>query len=59
MELEQVQSIVDEVGASYFPIKLVEEITQAANRNNVTDDELHTGRKYPLLPYIQDFPHSR
>ncbi|WP_323736441.1 DNA-directed RNA polymerase subunit A'' [Methanosphaera sp. ISO3-F5] len=40
MDVEQVQTIVNEVGADYFPIKLVEEITEAAIRNNVTDEEL-------------------
>lgn len=42
MDVEQVQTVVNEVGADYFPIKLVEEITGAANRNNLTDDELKT-----------------
>ena len=42
MELEQVQNKINEVGADYFPIKLVEEITDAANRNNISDDELET-----------------
>ena len=42
MELEQVQNKINEVGADYFPIKLVEEITDAANRNNIDDDELET-----------------
>ena len=42
MELEQVQNKINEVGADYFPIKLVEEITDAANRNNINDDELET-----------------
>lgn len=42
MQIEQVQSVIDENGASYFPIKLVEEITEASERNNLTDDELNT-----------------
>lgn len=42
MDIEQVQSVIDENGASYFPIKLVEEITQASERNNLSDDELET-----------------
>ena len=42
MDTEQVQKVVDEKGASYFPIKLVEEIAQASERNNLTDDELDT-----------------
>lgn len=40
MDIEQVQTVVNEVGADYFPIKLVEEITEAANRNDVDDEEL-------------------
>jgi len=39
MELEKVQAVVDEVGAGYFPIKLVQDITDAANRNDLSDDE--------------------
>ncbi|MBE6487532.1 MAG: DNA-directed RNA polymerase subunit A'' [Methanosphaera stadtmanae] len=42
MELEKVQAVVDEVGAGYFPIKLVQDITDAANRNDLSDDELET-----------------
>ena len=42
MDVEKVQEIVDDVGASYFPIKLVEEIASAAQRNNTTDEELKT-----------------
>lgn len=42
MDIEQVQSVIDENGASYFPIKLVEEITQASERNDLSDDELET-----------------
>ena len=41
-DIETVQAVINENGASYFPIKLVEEITQAANRNNLSDDELNT-----------------
>jgi DNA-directed RNA polymerase subunit A" len=41
MDVEQVQLVVDEVGAGYFPIKLVEEIAEASERNNLTDEELH------------------
>ena len=40
MDVEQVQTVVNEVGADYFPIKLVEEIADAAERNNLTDEEL-------------------
>ena len=39
MDLDEVQNIVNEVGASYFPIKLVQEITDACNRNNLSKDE--------------------
>ena len=42
MEIEQVQAVIDENGASYFPIKLVEEITAASERNDLSDDELVT-----------------
>lgn len=42
MELEKVQAVVDKVGAGFFPIKLVEDITDAANRNDLSDDELET-----------------
>jgi DNA-directed RNA polymerase subunit A" len=42
MELEKVQTVVDKVGAGYFPIKLVQDITDAANRNDLSDDELET-----------------
>ncbi|WP_455645245.1 DNA-directed RNA polymerase subunit A'' [Methanosphaera sp.] len=42
MDIEQVQQVINENGADYFPIKLVEEITQASERNNLTDDELVT-----------------
>lgn len=41
-DIETVQAVINENGASYFPIKFVEEITQAANRNNLSDDELNT-----------------
>lgn len=41
-DIETVQSVINEKGAGYFPIKLVEEITQAANRNNLSEDELDT-----------------
>ena len=40
MDVEQVQTVVNEVGADYFPIKLVEEIAQASERNDLTDEEL-------------------
>ena len=40
MDVEQVQTVVNEVGADYFPIKLVEEIAEASERNNLTDEEL-------------------
>ncbi len=40
MDVEQVQTVVNEVGADYFPIKLVEEIAEAGERNNLTDEEL-------------------
>ncbi|WP_461436253.1 DNA-directed RNA polymerase subunit A'' [Methanosphaera sp.] len=40
MNVEQVQTVVNEVGADYFPIKLVEEIAEASERNNLTEDEL-------------------
>ena len=40
MDVEQVQTVVNEVGADYFPIKLVEEIADASERNNLTDEEL-------------------
>ena len=40
MNVEQVQTVVNEVGADYFPIKLVEEIAEASERNNLTDEEL-------------------
>lgn len=40
MNIEQVQTVVNEVGADYFPIKLVEEITEASERNKLTDEEL-------------------
>ena len=42
MDLETVQEIVDVCDASYFPIKLVEEIAQASERHNLTMDELET-----------------
>ncbi|OED30581.1 DNA-directed RNA polymerase subunit A'' [Methanosphaera sp. WGK6] len=42
MDIEQVQKVITENGADYFPIKLVEEIAQASERNNLTDDELVT-----------------
>ncbi|RAP53247.1 MAG: DNA-directed RNA polymerase subunit A'', partial [Methanosphaera sp. rholeuAM130] len=42
MDFDEVQKIVDEVGASYFPIKLVHEITDAANRNDLSTDEAET-----------------
>lgn len=42
MEVNEIQKIVDEVGASYFPIKLVENITDACNRNELTDEEAET-----------------
>ena len=40
MDVEQVQTVVNEVGADYFPIKLVEEIAEASERNDLTDEEL-------------------
>jgi DNA-directed RNA polymerase subunit A" len=40
MDVEQVQTVVNEVGADYFPIKLVEEIADASERNDLTDEEL-------------------
>ena len=42
MNVEEVQAVVNENGADYFPIKLVEEISEASERNNLTDDELKT-----------------
>ena len=42
MHVEEVQAVVNENGADYFPIKLVEEISEASERNNLTDDELKT-----------------
>ena len=42
MNVEEVQVVVNENGADYFPIKLVEEISEASERNNLTDDELKT-----------------
>lgn len=42
MIVEEVQAVVNENGADYFPIKLVEEISEASERNNLTDDELKT-----------------
>ena len=42
MNVEEVQAVVNENGADYFPIKLVEEISEASARNNLTDDELKT-----------------
>lgn len=42
MNVEEVQAVVNEKGADYFPIKLVEEISEASERNNLTDDELKT-----------------
>jgi len=40
MDTEAVQAVVNDIGADYFPIKLVEELSQASERNNLTDDEL-------------------
>ena len=40
MDVEQVQAVVNEVGAEYFPIKLVEEIADASERNDLNDEEL-------------------
>ena len=40
MDIEQVQTVVNKVGADYFPIKLVGEIAEASERNNLTDEEL-------------------
>jgi DNA-directed RNA polymerase subunit A" len=40
MDVEQVQTVVNEVGADYFPIKLVEEIADASQRNDLTEEEL-------------------
>jgi DNA-directed RNA polymerase subunit A" len=42
MDLDEVQNIVNQVGASYFPIKLVQEITDACNRNDLSDEESET-----------------
>lgn len=42
MNVEEVQAVVNENGADYFPIKLVEEISEVSERNNLTDDELKT-----------------
>ena len=42
MNVEEVQAVVKENAADYFPIKLVEEISEASERNNLTDDELKT-----------------
>lgn len=42
MNVEEVQAVVNENDADYFPIKLVEEISEASERNNLTDDELKT-----------------
>lgn len=42
MNVDEVQAVVNENGADYFPIKLVEEISEASERNNLTDDELKT-----------------
>ena len=42
MDLDEIQNIVNEVGAGYFPIKLVQEITDACNRNDLSDDEAET-----------------
>lgn len=42
MNVEEVQAVVNENCADYFPIKLVEEISEASERNNLTDDELKT-----------------
>ncbi|MBO7719331.1 MAG: DNA-directed RNA polymerase subunit A'', partial [Methanosphaera sp.] len=42
MDLDEIQNIVNEVGAGYFPIKLVQEITDACNRNDLSSDEAET-----------------
>ena len=42
MDLDEIQNIVNQVGASYFPIKLVQEITDACNRNDLSEDEAQT-----------------
>ena len=42
MDLDEIQNIVNEVDAGYFPIKLVQEITDACNRNDLSDDEAET-----------------
>ncbi|MCD7781181.1 MAG: DNA-directed RNA polymerase subunit A'' [Methanosphaera sp.] len=41
MNVDQVQEVVNREGADFFPIKLVEEIAQASERNNLTDEELN------------------
>ncbi len=40
MDVDTVQEVVNKLGADFFPIKLVEEISQASERNNLTDEEL-------------------
>jgi DNA-directed RNA polymerase subunit A" len=40
MDTEEVQAIVNEAGADYFPIKLIQEISEASERHDLTDEEL-------------------